>query len=393
MNSRKPKVVMLAAPIHPIPPRHGAAVEWWMYQTARHLTHYEPHIISVGANGYPAQEQIDGVNFHRISVGPLYKRLFQKLTKLDPLPYSYRASRIIQQLAPDIVHVHNAAQLYVDLLRYLGRGGPHPILHMHNEKHIPALVDPFPMFVVSRYLQGWYAQRQPQAIIQVITNGADMRHISPMREDRLRAKLRERLGVPLGKKVILFVGRISPEKGVLDLVLAFKELLAHRKDMFLLLVGEFSERRRGAKTSERAVYGERIKAECRNMAGFCHYTGSVDPTSIQDYYHAGDLVVIPSEFEEPLCMVAIEAMAAGVPVLASHKGGLPELIDHGKTGFFIESPKVPENFAAQLHRLIDQTDTLREVAAEARQYVEKHHDWDEVARQTEEAYNHIRSHF
>lgn len=390
MNKPRPKIVMIASPIHPVPPKHGAAVEWWMFQTARRLKTYEPHIISIGADGYAAEEELSGVHFHRIFIGRLYKRVFQKLTRLDPWSYAHRAAQIVKRLAPELIHVHNAPQLYSDLARMLRHAGPRLILHMHNEKQFPPLEAGAPLFVVSRYLEGWYAQRHPQAIIRVITNGADIGRIRPVWEGVEVSELRRRLGIPPGKMVILFVGRMSPEKGPLDLVLAFRELFAQRQDVFLLLVGEFSKRR-GTRPNDRAAYGEQIRAECQKMAGFCHYTGSVNPVSIQDYYYAGDLVVIPSEFEEPLCMVAIEAMAAGIPVLASRKGGLPELIEDGTTGFFIEAPKSPSRLAAQIDGLLSQPDALRQIASRARRQAENRHDWSEVARQTEEAFTRIRS--
>lgn len=360
-----------------------------MFQTARHLKGYEPHIISIGGPGYPMEEVIAGVRFHRIVIGKLYKRLFQKLTKLDPRSYAYRAAKIIRRTNPEIVHVHNAPQLYFDLERFLGPAGPNLVLHMHNEKTFPSLKSGSVIFAVSRYLANWYSNRHSQAITKVITNGADLDVIRPVAQRAHAGGIRAKLGIPGNKKVVLYIGRISPEKGVMDLVLAMHELRQKRSDVFLLLVGEFSQRK-GQEINDRATYGEQLKAECVKMEGNCLWTGSVPPTVIQDYYHAGDLVVIPSEFEEPLCMVAIEAMAAGIPVLAAPRGGLPELITPGKTGYMIDNTKDPTRFAAQIDQLLQEPDQLSRIAESARAYVENHHGWAQVANQVREAYDAIR---
>ena len=63
------KIAMVAAPVHAVPPRKGAAVEWWMYQTCRHLGDVEPHIVCIAAEGYADEEQRDGIAFHRIRIG------------------------------------------------------------------------------------------------------------------------------------------------------------------------------------------------------------------------------------------------------------------------------------------------------------------------------------
>ena len=61
---------------------------------------------------------------------------------------------------------------------------------------------------------------------------------------------------------------------------------------------------------------------------------------MHEYYQTADLAVVPSEFEEPFGMVAIEAMAAGAPVLATRKGGLPEIVHEGVTGFRLTMPEI-----------------------------------------------------
>jgi UDP-glucose:(glucosyl)LPS alpha-1,2-glucosyltransferase/UDP-N-acetylglucosamine:(glucosyl)LPS alpha-1,2-N-acetylglucosaminyltransferase len=257
---------------------------------------------------------------------------------------------------------------------------------MHNEKQIEELPTDTSLFVVSDYLKRWYQARLPIADIAIITNGVDTEAFQPswtLAESSATLKLRH--GIPANKKVILYVGRMSPEKGPLDLARAFQELSRKRGDVLLLLVGEFSSG--NASTNSRVEYGNQIRNICRKLGENCIIVGSVDPATIHEYYHLGDLVVVPSEFEEPFCMVAIEAMAAGVPVLVAKKGGLPEFIREGQTGFFINDSKDSNLFAQQIGNLLDGLPTLDPVRANARNYVEQNNRWQEVTHQLELAYS------
>jgi glycosyltransferase involved in cell wall biosynthesis len=115
-------------------------------------------------------------------------------------------------------------------------------------------------------------------------------------------------------------------------------------------------------------------------------TGVVEPGTVQRYYPLGDLLVVPSEFEEPFGMVAIEGMAAGVPVLATRRGGLPEFVLPGQTGYLIEDAKDSAGLAAQIGSILSDPDAMQRIAVSARTYVEANHDWTTVAPQLESFY-------
>jgi glycosyltransferase involved in cell wall biosynthesis len=383
--AERPAIAMINAPVHPIPPAKGAAVEWWMYQVSRRLRRFAPHLICLAGDGQPLEEHDQGVHFHRIRLGRLYRRLFQKITRLDPWSYARRAARHLDHLAPAILHVHNAPALAASLHRLCAHR-PIAIQHMHNA--IP-LAEPLALerlVVNSRYLAGWYAERHPGLEPVVITNGVDLDLFRPRWEVRAEtAALKRALGLPEDKRIVLYVGRVSPEKGLHFLLAAFERLAARRADVFLLAVGEY---RLGGRDA-RSRYGEEIQARCEALGpARCRLHGVVPPGEIQRYYRLGDLLVVPSAFEEPFGMVAIEAMASGVPVLAARKGGLPEFVIPERTGFLIERLEDPEALAAQIESLLARTD-LEAVARAARAYVEAHHGWDEVARQTEALYTEL----
>lgn len=372
-------IAMVSSPVHPVPPHQAAAVEWWMYQVSRHLKGAEPHILCIAADGSPTEEIGDGIHFHRIRLGRLYRRLFQKITRLDPLPYARRVARRLAPIGPDIVHVHNAPALFAELARYYHTPA-RLILHMHNEMAVTELPPGAVLFTVSRYLKDWYTAHLPGADIRIVTNGVDTDTFRPLPPTEVTG-LRARIKLPLDRKIILYAGRISPEKGPLDLVRAFGELRRSRHDVLLVLAGEV---RTG--TDRRGAYGRELLAACKEFGRDCYHAGTVDPARIHAYYQTADLTVVPSEFEEPFGMVAIEAMAAGAPVLATRKGGLPEIVRDGVTGFLLEDAKNPVLFARRLDALLNDTARLATVRDNARAYVVQHHDWRTVVAQLEAVY-------
>ncbi|MDO8597669.1 MAG: glycosyltransferase, partial [Sulfuricaulis sp.] len=344
------------------------------------LAGFEPHIVCISADDYSDEERRDGIFFHRIRMGRFYKRLFEKITRLDPYSYARRVARRLAAVGPDIVHVHNAPTLFAQLAA-LYRRPARFILHMHNEMPVEPLPPGAVLFVVSRYLKEWYAARLPVADIRIVTNGVDSDVSRPLPAQEISTR-RARLQLPTDRKIILYAGRISPEKGPLDLVLAFGELRKHRQDVFLLLVGEL---RTG--DDRRGEYGRKLLAACEALGADCYHAGTVDPTHMHEYYQAVDLAVVPSEFEEPFGMVAIEAMAAGIPVLAANKGGLREFVIPHETGFLIADTRDHAGFARQMHELLDRPSELERVQRNARAYVEQHHRWESVTHQLEVLYH------
>ena len=372
---------MVSTPVAPVPPEKGAAVAWWMYQVSKRLHLFEPHIVAIKGHNQEMEEFQNPIHFHRVHFGRAYKRCFQKITRLDPLSYGHRVARIIERVRPDIVHVHNAPELVSKLRRLVKWPVPCWLHHMHNPLAMMDVNPETKLIVVSEFLKQWYQKNYPFLNPTVVTNGADLDLLCrPRGRDSSTDALRLRFGIPDNRKVLLYVGRISPEKGALELVKAFQALLRLRQDVFLLLVGEM---RFGGNSDRRAVYGNEVRSLSQSMVGYCQLAGVVPPDEVPNYYRLGDLLVVPSQCEETFGLVAIESMAAGTAVLAVRKGGLPELVIPHQTGFFIDDTGDSEQFALQMSTLLDKPQLLANVAAQAQEYALMHHGWDTVSRQLE----------
>ncbi|MCC6188141.1 MAG: glycosyltransferase [Anaerolineales bacterium] len=168
--------------------------------------------------------------------------------------------------------------------------------------------------------------------VTVIPPGVDLDHFYP----RSAVQAKQQLGLDPGHKLLLFVGRIEPLKGIETLF----EAVARLRDrgacecgrLYVVIIGgDPSE----TPTQQNAEM-ERLKAVRQRLgiAGLVTFIGAQDQDALPDYYAAADAVIMPSHYES-FGMVALEAMACGTPVIASEVGGLAYLVRDGETGFHV----------------------------------------------------------
>ncbi|EBG9518189.1 lipopolysaccharide N-acetylglucosaminyltransferase [Salmonella enterica subsp. enterica] len=373
------KLVLTVTPIFSIPPRGAAAVETWMYQVAQRAS-IPSRIACIKNEGYSDFLKVnDHCSVHRIGFSRLYKRLFQKWTRLDPLPYSQRILNIAKDFNvtdDSVIIVHNSIKLY----RQIRKRAPKAkmVMHMHNAFEPDGLDQNVKMIVPSLFLKTHYQAYLPDADIAIVPNGIDLKayqkNSAPLQKSDLN--------ISPEKKTIFFAGRISPDKGVTLLLQAFEQLLKERNDIELVVVGDYMSKSKG----EKAAYQREVRELAERLKPHCHMVGGVTPEEIYNYYSLADLVVIPSQFQEPFCMVAIEAMGAGKPVLVSTRGGMTEFVKEGDTGFHLQEPMTPETIASDINKALASPD-LNDIALRGQRCVEKKFPWEKVTQRFEEVVN------
>ena len=189
------------------------------------------------------------------------------------------------------------------------------------------------------------------ATAEVVPPGVDFDRFEP--GDRLAA--RASVGLPAAARVAMYVGTLSARKGA-DV---FAAALAASPGWLGVMVGS----------------GEH-EAAIRARHPEVRLAGVVDPDAVPTWMQAADIVVVPSR-EEPLGLAAVEALACGIPVIASRTGGLAEVVRDGVNGLLVE-PGDPAEVRAALERLED--DGLRgRLAGAARASVADH----DIRRTTE----------
>ena len=217
--------------------------------------------------------------------------------------------------------------------------------------------------------------------IRVVPPGVDLELFRPV----ARAEARRFVGLTdPEERLLLFVGRLDPVKGLNVLFDALCQLLrrleGHQRICLAVIGGDTPET--GEALREEAVCLDEVR-ERYGLKEMVAFLGSRSQDTLPYYYSAADLCVMPSLYES-FGMVALEAMACGTPVVASRVGGLPYVVRDGETGLL-----VPENDACALadglYLLLTDQSLRRRLGARG-QEVAQEYCWECVAAQIERLY-------
>jgi glycosyltransferase involved in cell wall biosynthesis len=207
--------------------------------------------------------------------------------------------------------------------------------------------------------------------VEVIPNGLDLTVYKPV--DRRVA--RDLLGLSQDKKYILFGAMNStsdPNKGFRLLLPALQKMSAEG----------WKEK------AELMVFGSSEPAEMPQFGMKANYLGRLrDDLSIARLYSAADVFVAPSLLEN-LPNTVMESMACGTPCVGFSQGGMPDLIEHGRTGY-LARPYEPDDLAQGIAWILEDEERRRELSAEARQKVEREFALENVARQYVRLYHEL----
>lgn len=216
----------------------------------------------------------------------------------------------------------------------------------------------------------------PEDKIRVVPNGIDpdRLRISPKEKKNL-AEFRARWAAPKDK-VVLFVGRMVREKGAQILVEAMPRVLSiYPHTRFVIAGGGYA----GHLESRARWLGVRERLTL---------TGYISEADLKKLYAVADAAVFPSLYE-PFGIVALEAMAAGVPVITSDIGGFKEVVEPGKTGLHTWANN-PDSLAWGILEVFAKPEEAAARARRARKGVKARFSWDKVAQETVVVYDEAR---
>jgi len=235
-----------------------------------------------------------------------------------------RITGIIRRQTIDVVHTHQSrAHFFGILLRWMA-GVPsiatahsrHFQLHWMFNDQVVAVSDS-----TRRYHQ-WRNLVRPSRIVTV-HNFIDHHRISEVRDDA-RERMRTSLGLGQSDLVIGVTGTVGPRKGLIYLVKAMPKILAAVPQARLLAVG----------ATDNVQYMEETKSTARKLGVESSIIWTGHREDVHELLAATDLFALPS-LEESLPLAILEAMAAGLPVVATTVGGIPECVSHGETGALV----------------------------------------------------------
>lgn len=321
---------------------------------------YEVHVASLeliaeGSLG-PAFRQI-GIKVHALA-GPGEAFGFAPL----------RFHSLLRTIRPDIVHTHLTAAGITGRVAARSRGVPHVVSTLHNVSdwtehrgHPLRVLDraTLPLAervcAVSNAVRDAVVRSEPALAARTLT----LRHGVALEQFRApeggRNAARVRLGLAPADFVVGSVARLEPCKGIATLLRAAAEAATRAPMLQVLVVGDGSERPRLEQL-----------ADSLGIGAWVTFTGTRD--DVPQLLAAMDVFAVPSR-TEGLGVVAIEALAAGLPVLASRVGGLPEIVEDGKCGRLLPPDDVAA-WATALARVATEPATLapwREAASKRAQ--------------------------
>lgn len=423
------KIVIINQPHDPIAAdeeqRGSVSIVNW--ELARRLSErHDVTIYAPRASGQPAVERFGNIGIRRVDfVARYFHKAFQLVagrlqgrrpyahTRFYYRKYYLEIAAALRRHPVDIVHFPTQLQFARDFRA--AAPDARIIMHMHQDelahldesylrRHLP---DIDRIVTVSDHVSEGARRRLPDLAgrIHTIGNGVDIKRFRP---DRGRPQSRRPCR-------LLFVGRISPDKGVHVLMKAFDAVARERPDLELTLIGKpgmmpmdvlgvllkedpaleavrdfYGRSTFGWLTKEvlgqRSSYLRHVKMLLSpQTAARAHFRGTVSLSELQSLYQQADLLILPSIWQESYGLPVAEAMASGVPVLATRSGGVPELVQDGVSGRLVPRFDV-DALTRALREMLADPDRLRAMGQAARIRAEQLLTWERSAMRLEEVY-------
>lgn len=208
-----------------------------------------------------------------------------------------------------------------------------------------------------------------------IPNAVDPEQFSPALAS---AEVRRRFGIPENAPLVVTARRLVPKCGVIYLAQAAERILSEAPQTRILIVGDGPERP--------GVEAEIDKPACR---GKVVLAGSLPNTEMPAILASSDVAALPSLLEAT-SIFGLEAMACECAIVGTRVGGIPEIVDEGRTGLLIP-PREPAAMAEAVVSLVRDPGRLEAFKKAGRQRVLDHFTWDRVAEQTAEVYERART--
>lgn len=367
------KIAIVSPMVLPCPPVDGGAVEmltWYLAKGAKEenqvdlYTKYDERLENIECNN---------INIIQIKIGRLkkicqkyYDKINYKFFKGKLNFFSFIDKKTAKQLSKnkyDYIIVENEMVLYKYIYKYTKKANPKIIYHMHNDfgaanrtKKYYKIISKTAsdIIVVSNYIKKRCMEIEKRENIHVLYNCIDEK----LYNNKDKENFREKYKIDSDELVIGFSGRLIKEKGILELVQAFKKIKTNKK-VRLLIVG--TNHFANLKTDKYLI---NVYKELEGIKERVIFTGYIDIEEMPKIYNTMDILVIPSMWEEPFGCVAIEAMEMGVPIIATKSGGLSEIISE-KNGFLVDKDKnVSDNISKKLQLLIEDESLLKRLSKE-----------------------------
>ncbi|HEU4964600.1 MAG TPA: glycosyltransferase family 4 protein [Bacilli bacterium] len=362
----------------PLPPARCTSVEIYVAQLAREVSRAHPVTLFGKSSRVRRRKQGHLTTFTFPTRGgrAYLQQALQEIRRL--------------RTPPSLLHVENRVA-FVPLVKKAFPKTP-VVLNLHSNVLIAQLSDRTvracfrnmdALVVNSSFLRADLLRKYPALPaekVHVIHPGVEIERY-PARDSvagkRLRREIRERLRVAEETKVLLFVGRFIPRKGILELVEAFREVQERFPETELWVVG-------GKPVQEENAYHQALVEASRGLP--VRFLGFVKQPDLPKYYFGADLFVCPSQKPESFGLVNVEASACGLPVVASDAWGIREAVEDGVNGRLVERYAEPQALGQVLIELLSDPERMEQMGMQGRLLVEERFTWKKTAKEFEKLY-------
>ncbi len=371
------RIALVSPYFHP----HIGGVESHVRSLAAELVRrgHELRVFTSMHEELPEDELLEGVHVRRVPVRAL---LFQ--TPMTP--------KLVPELLKerwDIIHSHSPPPLTAYYAARASKRSGTPLVHTHHcDPELPTLIGRAVTWVYYRTLLSYTLRKASRIIVYTesyaatslalwrhptvcIPTGLDLTSLGPHVDG---SWVRRRHGLE-GRRVVLFVGRLTAHKGVHTLIQALSLL---GPETALLLVGPGEPPSAWRALIKDLGLGERVR-----------FAGKVEPRELPAYYAACDVLALPSLSRlEAFGLVLVEAMASGRPVVASDLPGVREVFTPGETGFLVE-PYNARDLADKLGTLLGDEGLRKRMGERALALARERYSWGAIGGRVEGVYREV----
>jgi spore coat protein SA len=337
------------------------------------------------------------VEYFRIPLQGWRKWLYCRNRRYFPL-YDRQVARLLALLKPDLLHVHNRPLLACQLKQRLDPGIP-VILHMHNlndslgkrEKPRSGEAIPLEGFIAcSRFVLERESARLGAGapIRRVVYNGVEVAAFTCRWQDEAAVRRARQPYRLTEEPTVLFAGKLRESKGV-DMLLAAMERVWQSLPQTALVLAGGTEYGQG-RTMRQTPFLKELRRQMARAAGRVVLTGFLPYPEMPRAYLLGDVFVGPSQIEEGLGLVFLEAAAAGLPIIATDRGGIPEVVQDGGNGLLLRRHDDPGELAEKILELLRDRELRQRLGRQGREWVSTNFSWEQIAHRLEQVYDEVR---
>lgn len=357
-----------------IPSERGGSVERVVEKmTGQLASHIHPIVYGRTGARLPQRNRQGGVSFVRYGA--------QSKTS-----YFAAVKKSIVQQKPAIVQIENRPHV----VKQFARIHKKVWLNLHSNTFIQShairpqqlkqqLLAAHRIVVNSYFLRRDVIRRVPEVAhkVKVVYPGVDLhRFKSRFHEDgqHIRQSFRKEQQWN-GRQVILFIGRLIPLKGAHHLLAVLPQIVAQHPNALFVIVGSayYGSHRL-------TTYGQRLHQQAKSFRNHVQFVPYIPHHDVPKFMLAADMAVVPSGQREAFGLVNVEAMACGLPIVATKNGGMPEIIRDGETGYLIDPGHVQSQLQQKLNELLDNKPLRVEMGKKGRERVEKTFTWQHSAK-------------